>query len=331
MLLPSIDFGNHPAYAALAREISSDERAATVNQYAGNLAQARKTLAPFQKVWQSPDRQPAPNASPIFEGLVRDGIVGLTPPTALRALSDEVSAPYIARLRAQIASSTQEVANAAQIRLEYNELLRSDVGSLVKKIIGYFELMPIVSAYLGMEKIAVQVVHFKITDNGISRGQGNLDVFQDPDMPDPATRYFHVDGPPCDLKLILYLSDVLDISQGPFSYVVGSHAAPYISLEEFAVRVATQAFCSTATVGHNRGAEGRRKLMCIPEMYRQRIDFGSDLLDDSPVARDLLARERVFYSNAAEMLLFDSKGVHRGAMVTRGTRLVMQVTLQGLV
>jgi hypothetical protein len=326
VLLPSIDFGNHPAYAGLACDISSDERAAAVNQYAGNLAQARKGLAPFQKVWQSPGRRPTPNASPIFEGLVRDGIVGLTPPNALRALSDEVSAPYIARLRAQIAASTQEVANAAQIRLDYNELLRSDVGSLVKQILGGFELMPIVSAYLGMEKVAVKAVHFKITDNRVSRGRGTLDVFQDPDVPDPATRYFHVDAPPCDLKLILYLSDVLDISQGPFSYVVGSHAAPYISLEEFAVRAATQAF-----VGKGRGAEGRRKLMCIPEMYRQRIDFGSDLLDDSPVARDLLARERVFYSNAAEMLLFDSKGVHRGAMVTRGTRLVMQVTLQGLV
>ncbi|MDA9975447.1 hypothetical protein N9F34_01255 [Alphaproteobacteria bacterium] len=325
MLLPSIDFNNHPAYAALALDISSDERAAAVNQYDGNLAQARKSLAPFSKVWQSPGRQPAPNASPIFEGLVCDGIVGLTPPTALRALADEVSAPFIARLRAQITASTQELSSAAQIRFSYDELRRSNVGRLVAKILGYFELMPIVSAYLGMEKVAVKAVHFKITDNVVSQDRGTLDVFQDPSMPDPDTRYFHVDAPPCDLKLILYLSDVLDISQGPFSYVVGSHAGPYITLEEFAVRAATQAFAP------GRSAEERRKLMCIPGIYRQRIDFGSDLLDGSPIARDLLERERVFYSNVTEMLLFDSKGIHRGAMVTRGTRRVMQVTFQGVV
>ena len=325
MLLPNIDYANHPSYAAVSQEISRQEREAVVGQYAAYMAQARKGFAPYQNAWQSPDRLPTPKSSPIRGDLVRDGIVGLTLPAALGAYLADMAAPYIARLHEQIAAGSGDRAAAAQIRLEYFDILTSDVGAFVKRLLADFELMPTISAYLGMPKVAVKLVHFKITDNEVSRSRGTLDVYPEPDMPDPATRYFHVDAPPCDLKLILYLSEVSELSQGPFSYVVGSHAAPYLTLEEFAVRAATQEFVSTRDPG------ARRKLMCLPEMYRQRIDFGSDLLEDSPVARDLLARERIFYSNDAEMVLFDSKGIHRGAMVTQGTRAVMQVTFQGLV
>jgi hypothetical protein len=237
-------------------------------------------------------------------------------PGPLKGQLHDVAAPQIQALREQ--------EDKAQTRMEFNEIASSDVGAVLKRVIGHFGLMPMISAYLGMPKVAVPVVHFKLADTQFARTRGMVDVFPDGDFPDPSTRYFHVDAPPCDLKLIIYLSEVHELSDGPFSYVIGTHASPYLTLEEFAVRAATQEFA------RSRSAGNRRKLMCLPEIYRQRIDFGSDLLEDNPVARQLLAKERVFYSQDADMVLFDSKGIHRGAMVNRGSRAVMQVTFQGL-
>lgn len=325
MLLPAIDFANHPAYGPEAERITPEERAAAMAEYGGYLAQARRGFAPYQKVWQSPDRLSNPTGSTIFDDLVRDGIVGIRLAPDQKALLSRVAAPYVERLRDGIAGGPDRDAANAQIRLEFHEFKDTDVGALLKRILGGFELMPIVSAYLGLPKVALKLVHFKITTSDVAVSRGVTRVFGDIEFPDPRTRYFHVDAPPCDLKLIFYLSEVLDIRQGAFSYIPGSQAAPYLELEEFAVRAATTEFALERT------AAGRRKLMCLPEMYRQRIDFGSDILDDSSLARDLLARERVFPSSEADMLLFDSKGLHRGAMVSEGTRLVMQATFQGLV
>lgn len=325
MLLPVVDFANHPAYGPSAALITQAERAQALEKYGRILDQVRRKYAPYQFAWGSPARLGNPSHSPIYDDLVRDGIVGLSLPADLKARVRAIAGPYVAALRDKLAAGPGEKGANAQTRLEYNDFLKTELGDLLRLLLRTYDIMPIVSAYLGLPKVALKLVHYKITTPGVSRARGVLEVFPDGCVADPATRYMHVDAAACDLKIIIYLSDVTDGAHGPFSYVPGTHGAPYLSLEEFAVRAAATEFAA------RRSADARRLLMCLPEMYRQRIDFGSDLDPATPVARDLLARERTFLSGDADMILFDSKGIHRGAMVTEGERVIMQATFQGMV
>ena len=325
MILPTIDFANHPAYAPFVESITPDERKAETDRYAAKLAAARRNLAKFQHAWGSPNRHTPPGDGALFRDLVNDGITRIHLPGALKSMLQTISVPYMAGLEEQLEDRNSRSGGLATTRLSFEDLVASDFMPFLKAFLNEFEIMPLISAYLGLPKIALKVMHIKLTNTTVSVTRGVIDVFQDQAFPDPPTRYFHVDAPPCDLKVIFYLSEVTDIAHGPFSYVSGTHSAPYASLEEFAVRAATTDFIV------DRSASGRKSLMCLPEMYRQRIDFGSDLAPDLPISQSLLERERIFYSNEADGVLFDSKGTHRGAMVSNGTRAVVQLTFQAIV
>jgi len=51
-------------------------------------------------------------------------------------------------------------------------------------------------------------------------------------------------------------------------------------------------------------------------------------MDGSPEAEALLAREYKFTSKDGNLLFFDPEGVHRGGMVDRGERIILQIALE---
>ena len=55
--------------------------------------------------------------------------------------------------------------------------------------------------------------------------------------------------------------------------------------------------------------------MALPPEDRQRTDFGSDLPQDHALRAQVAEAERTFYTRDVDMVLFDSRGVHRGGIV----------------
>lgn len=325
MLLPVIDFANHPAYAPLASQVTDAERAAAIEEYKGFADNARRNLARYRPFWNSPGRGANPNNSPIYEPMVKDGYAPLHLPLGLKAQALELGMPHFEAMRARIQGDPDRAMTHAAVKLDLNDIIGSQYATLLGGILNEFGIMPAVSSYLGMPNIAVKQLQFKIASAHWTEASGAPGAFPDIEGEDgTAAEQLHVDAPACDIKLIVYLSEVLDRSHGPFSYVPGTQANPYLSLDEFALRVATNSFVI------DRSIAGRHRLMQLPEMYRQRIDFGADLEPGGRVVTELLARERVFYSNQVDGILFDTKGVHRGALIRSGERLIMQATLQGM-
>jgi hypothetical protein len=171
----------------------------------------------------------------------------------------------------------------------------------------------------------VKVVHFKVTDNTQPEVSGMRGVFADCGLPDTPLTSLHVDATIADMKAIFFLSDVDDDLDGPFRYVCGSNHPPLTPFDDYVKRISTQAFAGTRT------AAARRRLMALPPEDRQRTDFGSDLPQDHALRAQVAEAERTFYTRDVDMVLFDSRGVHRGGIVASGQRAVMQISFQGLI
>ena len=69
-------------------------------------------------------------------------------------------------------------------------------------------------------------------------------------------------------------------------------------------------------------------LLSLPRTLRRRAKFGDDIPPDAAWGRWLLEHERVFTSAHGDMLLFDVMGIHRGGLVARGERRVLQIMLR---
>jgi ectoine hydroxylase-related dioxygenase (phytanoyl-CoA dioxygenase family) len=143
--------------------------------------------------------------------------------------------------------------------------------------------------------------------------------FADLGLPIPPTAFMHIDNTVNVTKALIYLSDV-DRETGPFSYVPGTHLAR-MGLWEGLVRRAVDLWRS------NGRPENRRLILALPRWLRQSAKFGDDLAPDSDEARNLLAAERVVTSVDGDLILFDVNVVHRGGMVARGERRVLQVSM----
>lgn len=144
--------------------------------------------------------------------------------------------------------------------------------------------------------------------------------FADVGEPDPACNYCHVDTAWGIAKMIVYVGDVGETT-GPFSYVLGSHRAR----DGFWGRLIRKAN-DHAGLSSTRPA-ARRLFAALPAWLQRKAAFGPDLRDDHPQAPALLAAEARFTTDAADAILFDPDGVHRGGMVQSGERRVVGVLL----
>ena len=325
MLLPVIDFANHPAYRGLAETFSATSRDEVRARRAFELENARTVWESFRSVWNYPDDRALGNAPRRLDDLRRDGIVGVTLGPLLGTLRS-VAEPYLDRIRQIRAAARPRTPRDAQIRLTLADLREPENQSLrhvVQELLESTELVELVGRYLNAREIAVPYAQFKISDRRQPEYAGTRNAFADIGVPDPPWGYMHIDTTPFHLKAIIYLTDVVGPAHGPFRYVLGSNRAPHIPFDDYLERVATQHFVAA------RDLEGRRKLMALPAIERQRLDFGTDLAAGSETGRGLLEREATFTSGQADMMLFDPRGIHRGAHVTAGERAILQLSLEG--
>lgn len=146
-------------------------------------------------------------------------------------------------------------------------------------------------------------------------------VFPDlPDYPVPATAYFHRDASGGDIKAIIYMSNVSP-DNGPFGYVIGSHRMA-ISTSDDHICEANDSSGLSGT-----GLRNRALFAALPKKFRQKCSFGNDVLDQEPLSRDILDALWTITAPKGSIVMFDTKGVHRGGMVVQGERRVITCVL----
>jgi hypothetical protein len=128
--------------------------------------------------------------------------------------------------------------------------------------------------------------------------------------------YFHRDASGGDIKAIIYLSDV-GPSSGPFSYAIGSHSVRGSNLVDWIEETNDQSGYSSTQ------AKARRLFSALPAVLRRKCAFGNDLLPGTEITDRILQSEWVIEAPQGHIALFDTKGFHRGGMVTEGERIVL--------
>ena len=65
----------------------------------------------------------------------------------------------------------------------------------------------------------------------------------------------------------------------------------------------------------------------LPRKLRQKCAFGNDLKADSPMLEEIVRATWKITAPAGSVVLFDTKGIHRGGMVEQGERRVLTCVL----
>lgn len=174
-------------------------------------------------------------------------------------------------------------------------------------------VIDVASAYLG-RKAGLIDVNPQINDTTDTFWR---DVFPDVRLQTPPpTAYFHRDASGGDLKAIIYMTDVSE-KTGPFSYVVGSNRMKIKRLDD----LICEANDSNGLAGTDPRA--RARFAALPSRLRQKGSFGNDLTPDSALGREIGQGMWAVKAGRGSIVLFDTKGIHRGGMVEDGERRVI--------
>ncbi|MDM7980534.1 MAG: phytanoyl-CoA dioxygenase family protein [Rhizobium sp.] len=143
------------------------------------------------------------------------------------------------------------------------------------------------------------------------------EVFADLKIPSiPGAAYFHRDASGGDLKAIIYFTDV-GPENGPFTYVLGSNKMSVSKFDDLICEANDHNGLSSTDIA------ARKSFAALPARLRQKCAFGNDVIDNSDLARWIGENSWSIEAPKGSIVLFDTKGVHRGGMVKTGQRRVI--------
>lgn len=145
-------------------------------------------------------------------------------------------------------------------------------------------------------------------------------IFPDLDVECPPTAYFHRDASGGDIKAIIYMTDV-QANNGPFAYVLGSHRMPLNEMDDHIAEA------NDSNGMAETGLINRRYFAALPKVLRQKGAFGNDIMTGSELGEILLQSTWTITADQGSIVMFDTKGIHRGGMVIAGERRVITCTI----
>jgi hypothetical protein len=257
---------------------------------------------------------PGTAAAALHARLQSDGVAVFQLTRAQLEAIDLAGEEIFSRLR-QRRGSKEGLRDFMESRMEAAQAVHRQLYDAVDEAFESSGLMAAVGRYLGRSARLVDVnpqINDQ-TDDFWSR------IFDDLDIELPATAYLHKDASGGDIKAMIYLSDV-GPNNGPFSFVVGSHAERPGRLDDWIAETNDHSGMSS-TARHARAA-----FAALPRRLRQKCAFGNDVVDRALCER-LSRAEWNIEAPRGSVVAFDTKGFHRGGMVASGERAVITCVL----
>lgn len=258
-------------------------------------------------------------AGPVHEVLDRDGVCVVAMDDGSFEQLNLLARPHFARLEERREASARggerdfdESRSNVDARVHGQDLY-NELNALLKDS----GILAAASRYLGRQARLIDV-NPQINDASDSFWRGIFPDIKDAKL--PASAYFHRDASGGDLKAIFYMSDV-GPKNGPFSYVVGSNKLSMSRLDDLIAEANDHNGLSATTL------PARERFAALPAKLRQKGSFGNDLADDAELARKIQGGVWAITGRKGSIVLFDTKGVHRGGMVVEDNRYVITTVI----
>jgi hypothetical protein len=158
-------------------------------------------------------------------------------------------------------------------------------------------------------------------------------LYADIGLPETRTTYMHYDYGGRDPKAIIALSDITD-ETGPTGFVKGSHRVERSKFLHTMIKSLDYAFRVDPALPYESvyyrdrfsKMEYRREFLEQPTAFHGCSHFGDDIMDDTPLSRELLSNEIKLTRDQGNCIVFDGNyGIHRGGLVRNGERFVFQI------
>lgn len=260
-------------------------------------------------------------ASRVAADMQRDGVYICRLPKDTKKKILTLCAPVIARLRAAADRDTNG-------RVVESLPRYSDVGVLLAR---FFRENSVLDGLSGYFKSNVTFTGFSL-EYSHSRQNWWQDCYSDVGLPISKTVYMHYDQGCRNPKAIIALSDVSE-ENGPTGYIKGSNNQPRSNFVHFMIKSIDRRFHDDYVRGDKtyfrpryQELDYRREFLLLPAALQACAHFGGDILDDSDLSAGLLKNEVKLTQDVGDCIVFDGDyGIHRGAVVSSGERLVFQV------
>jgi hypothetical protein len=311
------DYSNHPAYSG---PISLRLRWRAICRFAPLFLRNLIELTRRRKHWAVLNDDAARSTDPKFKELLEKGIAPyrLAPEQKLKLLS--LCKSPIQKLRdtrTEMRAKSTEAKSYSEVNLKLRRNDEPELFEFIENILREQNIYSTVKAYNGYS-IAINTVCVQINDKEDKYWTNH---FKDISLKDPPTSYMHVDSSVGYLKCIFYLNEVSE-KNGCFRYLVGSQRILKRRFWDFAIRRANDMSGLDKT-----DADTRLLFTALPSFLKRKAEMGNDYLAGSPMIQELLSAEKLFTSKEADMVLFDTDGIHRGAIIEDGERVILQVAL----
>jgi len=242
----------------------------------------------------------------VLKALQRDGAVLHALDAASRRRIRDLALPIAREIMARLDALPSLRFSDGQVALDPVKHARLFVE--VEKALDDCGALPAFGAYsgkkLGLLRLAVQVN----TERETRLRFGEIDA---QGLPPNKTDYFHLDSNDWpSVKALIYLSEV-ELDQGPFRFVKGSHRA----MGDFEASVRKT---------NDKLGQSAEHFLSLPPEFGQHANFGGYINETTPGAAELLAKEMALCDGRSDLALFDNSGVHRGGFVRSGARFMLQ-------
>ncbi len=333
----AVDYARHPAYRDLAR--GAGAKVAATARYAAKFALLlakrviRYEMIPYEFRSATSLKERAgfvgaglrnalgfgkgkAAAAPRDAALDALGVAVATMPAARFAELESLAAPHFDALAKRRGPKVNR-REFDESRATADRRQSPALFAQIETILAESGLGAAASAYMGREARLIDV-NPQINDPSDSFW---LDIFPDIEgKPLPRTAYFHRDASGGDLKAIIYMTDV-GSSNGPFTYAAGSNHMAISRLDDL--------LCEANDHNGLSGTDpaSRARFAALPAKLRQKGSFGNDLDDASPLSEAIGKAAWEIEAPKGSIVLFDTKGIHRGGMVEQGERRVITCVL----
>lgn len=181
----------------------------------------------------------------------------------------------------------------------------------------FISALKAVSYYKNLKKIP-SINHITLQQISASDGYAKKRVLSCEKFP---CEYMHRDTVVGQLKILMYLTDVINENNGPTGICKKSHLNGNPSFN-----------CYVGGAIDNLGLFKRDentkiKFMSLPKIFQIKSDFGSDIPENSQLSDFLLSSEEKILGVAGTIIVFDPLAIHRGGIVREGTRETLQISL----